>query len=326
MGRASVARIEVLDAMRGVAALAVVLYHYSTRYGELFGAAPLPWTFAYGANGVNLFFIISGFVIFMTLNATRRVGDFLVSRGSRLYPAFWVAVSLSAAVMALAPLPGRAVALPQYLINLSMLQEFIHVPAVDGVYWTLTIELRFYFWMLMLWLLGALRRPQWFVLPWLALSLVRHALPPVLNTALLLEYFPLFGCGVAVYLLHRQQWRAPWAWGMVLAAMAVGGLNNACLMLVFAACVRYQPRLLHTRALVWLGAVSYPLYLVHQNIGYVIIRAGGGGAVGVALAVAAALLLAWLIHLRVEQPALRSIREAYRRRFPVALEARGDAA
>jgi peptidoglycan/LPS O-acetylase OafA/YrhL len=309
-------RIEILDALRGLAALAVVGYHYTTRYGELFGASPLPFGLPFGAYGVNLFFMISGFVIYMTLEATTRVGDFLVSRFSRLYPAFWTALSLTALVLLFADLPGRGVGLGQFLVNLTMLQEFVHVPAVDGVYWTLTVELRFYFWMLLLWLLGALRRPQWFVLPWLALALLRQYLPASVATALMLEYFPLFGFGIAVHALRRSAWRGRWAWAMALAALASAGPLNMLLMLLFGALLRWPPRWLNTAPLIWLGALSYPLYLVHQNIGYVIIRACGGGALGVLAALAGALLLAWCINTRVERPLIRAIRDTYRRRFP----------
>ena len=81
-------RLQELDALRGLAALVVVLFHYTSRYDVVFGhnSAPLvsaPW----GHFGVNLFFGISGFVIFMTLGRTQTPADFIVSRFSRLYPA-----------------------------------------------------------------------------------------------------------------------------------------------------------------------------------------------------------------------------------------------
>jgi len=86
-------RLAQLDALRGVAALLVVGFHYTTRFDQLYGHAgepllSLPW----GHYGVNLFFMISGFVIFMTLERTQRATDFVVSRFSRLYPAYWGAL------------------------------------------------------------------------------------------------------------------------------------------------------------------------------------------------------------------------------------------
>ena len=89
-------RLNQLDALRGLAAMAVVLFHFSTRFSELYPqAAPQAWSVPLGYVGVNLFFIISGFVIFMTVERTARPADFVVSRISRLYPAYWVAIILT---------------------------------------------------------------------------------------------------------------------------------------------------------------------------------------------------------------------------------------
>jgi peptidoglycan/LPS O-acetylase OafA/YrhL len=72
-------RFAELDALRGIAALMVVLYHYTTKYQELYGhtGATLIDLRA-GRNGVQLFFAISGFVIFMTLERTKKPLDFIV--------------------------------------------------------------------------------------------------------------------------------------------------------------------------------------------------------------------------------------------------------
>lgn len=86
-------RFVELDALRGIAAMAVVLFHYTSRFGEVFevegfGGAP----FQYGHLGVHLFFVISGYVIFLTISKCRTGRDFLVSRFSRLYPVYWGAM------------------------------------------------------------------------------------------------------------------------------------------------------------------------------------------------------------------------------------------
>ena len=70
-------RLVEVDALRGLAALAVVLFHYTTRFTELFAPNPPPtFSFPDGHYGVNLFFIISGFVIFMTLEKTVKADGF----------------------------------------------------------------------------------------------------------------------------------------------------------------------------------------------------------------------------------------------------------
>ena len=162
-------RLGQLDALRGVAALAVVLFHYSfgfvTRYAP--EATPLVWM-PHGHLGVNLFFVISGFVIFMTLTRVQRPMDFVVSRFSRLFPAYWVAVGLTFAVVGVAGLPGKEVTAWQALANLAMVHGLFRVPHVDGVYWTLEVELLFYAGMLALYATGRLQRVH--VVLWVLLA------------------------------------------------------------------------------------------------------------------------------------------------------------
>lgn len=89
-------RLAEVDALRGIAAMSVVLFHYTTRFTELFAPPYSPTiSFQNGHYGVNLFFIISGFVIFMTLERTSKPMDFVISRFSRLFPAYWFAIFLT---------------------------------------------------------------------------------------------------------------------------------------------------------------------------------------------------------------------------------------
>ena len=87
-------RLLELDALRGIAAVGVMLFHYSVIYYKLFPSMTHPlFQFRYGRLSVHLFFIISGFVIFMTLEKTRRPTDFIVSRFSRLFSTYWFSIS-----------------------------------------------------------------------------------------------------------------------------------------------------------------------------------------------------------------------------------------
>lgn len=138
-------RLTEIDALRGLAALAVVLFHYTTRFTEVFGANLTPSiSFPDGHYGVNLFFIISGFVIFMTLDRTTRPMDFVVSRFSRLFPAYWAAIILTFSITHLLGLPDKLVDATTAFYNLIMIHGFFRIPHVDGVYWTLEVELLFY--------------------------------------------------------------------------------------------------------------------------------------------------------------------------------------
>jgi PST family polysaccharide transporter len=323
-------RLGELDVLRGIAAVAVMFFHYTIRYGEVFapGGPPLHAN-PLGETAVHLFFIISGFVIFMTLSKTRTALDFLVSRFSRLYPVYWAAVLLTFAIVAFAPLPGRTPGTGQLLVNLTMLQFWLRVPAIDGVYWTLAVELSFYAIMLTVFLVGWLRRIEWLVIPWLLAEgtwtyfASRHDLPKIIEVSLLLKFGHLFLAGVLFYRLRFEGFTlarhallacclAMHAWVFGLA----GTLWAAGFFAAFYAIACDRLGWLAVRPLVFLGAISYSLYLVHQNIGFVIMRALADFSrpLQIGVAVAVAILLASFLTFFIERPALRAIRNWYKAR------------
>ena len=145
MSASSGRRLTKIDSLRGIAALAVLSFHFTTRYDEIYRfSGYLPFHAPWGYLGVNLFFVISGFVIYMTLDRTDVGADFLVSRFSRLYPAYWTAIALTFCITSLLGLPGKAVPWHIAVLNIPMIQMLFSVPMVDGVYWTLLVELLFY--------------------------------------------------------------------------------------------------------------------------------------------------------------------------------------
>ena len=111
----------------------------------------------YGYLGVNMFFVISGFVILMTAWG-RTVERFTISRVTRLFPAYWASVALTAVLLLVLWPQGKRVEPWHVFTNLTMLQSAYHVPHVDGVYWTLWAELRFYLLIGLFALVGITRR------------------------------------------------------------------------------------------------------------------------------------------------------------------------
>ena len=324
-------RLRELDALRGLAALVVVLFHYTWQAGNIYPAAKtVTHGLAWGHYGVQLFFAISGFVIFMTLQRTASAADFAVSRFARLFPAYWLAVLLTeAGTIALGAgslaQPGAIV-----LANLTMLEGFLYLPAVDGVYWSLTVELGFYACMLALWRLRLLERIEAVLLCWIALKLLWWqvpALPSRIGMVLVVDYIPWFAIGVAAWRVRdgARRWAQQWpflALGLVAVLAADGAERGAVYVAVgaaFAALTGGHLAMLDWRALVWLGAISYPLYLVHQSLGYALIARlealGAPPVMALIVTLAAALFAAHVIHRLIEQPALAAIRRWWRSRL-----------
>lgn len=331
-------RLRELDALRGIATVLVLLFHYTVRYQQLFGDVPPALRFTQGGLGVQLFFGISGFVILMTLERCRTAGQFVLARFSRLYPAYWVAVLFTFTVVSLFPLNGRTVSWPQLLVNLTMLQEFVHVPSVDGVYWSLAAELAFYAMALFAFRTGALKHSHRLLIGWVGLSIVgklvslvlARPLPTLANELLLLPFAPFFAIGAAAYLDFAQR-RVSRLTLVVfalapLAAQLHGGPIEALVALgmdlLFALLVRRQAGFLDTRLFVALGTISYPLYLVHQNLGYVVLRAlraeGWGYSAAIAVAAVLSIMVASALTFAVERPAMRALRSWQKRRAALA--------
>lgn len=345
MGRsgppASRARLGELDALRGLAALAVVAYHYTTFYAQEVGHVdPLPFGFAAGNYGVHLFFLISGYVIFMTLERTRDAMDFVVSRFSRLYPAYWVAMAITASVVFTIGLPGQRLAPRELLLNLTMIQQILGAEPLDGSYWTLQVELFFYAQMLFWFAVGQLRRIHWIIGAWLVLAVIHGVVAErglhfsyTVRELLILRHIPFFALGILFYRLHAYRLQAKAGerglnLAMIgLSLVAIGVAEGGILLLVGLACcavfalfVGGRLHFLCIGAFAWLGAISYPLYLLHQAIGIALIHwlehRGVSSVVAVAMALVVALALATSVTWLVERPAMRWIRGLWRRRGP----------
>ncbi|WP_367044490.1 acyltransferase [Streptomyces sp. Je 1-332] len=334
-------RLRALDGLRLIAALMVAAYHYGGRDGEIseaWGSSPqlqFPtahnW-FAYGCLGVQIFFVISGFVICMS-GWGRPLRAFFASRASRLLPSYWAAIILVTAVFALPVVAYEAVSPSDALVNLTMLQQPLGVDRVLGVCWTLWAELRFYaLFALCVVMPGANRaRVILFCAVWtLAAVVAEGANEPLLDLVLMPEYAPFFIGGIGIYLVHRDR-RDLTAWGIVGVSWLIGqhyavdrlwhapdpeffsyrtsfGII-AVVTAGFAAVLLIALGALHRVDWKWLtvaGALTYPFYLVHEHLGWVTVGAlhrglGLPSYATLGLTIAAMLLLAWLLNRFVEE-------------------------
>ncbi|MEU5158881.1 acyltransferase [Streptomyces sp. NPDC020875] len=317
----------------------VVLYHYTARGGSwrqpVKDVFPEIYRFtAYGYLGVQIFFVISGFVICMSAWG-RPVKSFFVSRVVRLYPAYWFAVIATTVTLMVVPggrrrLPGNDV-----LVNLTMLQQPLHVRHVDTVYWTLFTELRFYLlFLIVAWFGLTYRRVILFCCVWGAATLlVAEAPHGPLRLLLIPEYSWFFIAGMAFYLMYRFQPNLL-LFGIVGVSFlaSLGPTVDEFQQLSFLAVKSVWPvtavmgvffvlmALVATRRLSWIrwrwlpvaGALTYPLYLLHQVIGWELIHFFGQRGVDpwvlVGTITAAMLIVSYLVFRFVETPVSRYLK------------------
>jgi peptidoglycan/LPS O-acetylase OafA/YrhL len=337
--RAEAERIAGLDVLRGFAAAAVMLHHHGQYYDVLYpGRIPLSFDLGPGHFGVELFFIISGFVILMTIERKQTVREFVISRAGRLMPAFLAALLIATVIRIVSPVPVLDTpTVPQFLANLTMAPTLFGQEPMDMPYWTLTYELLFYIGMGLVLAVGMLRWTEWFGLLAVAVGCLFIVTMDVrlhyrISIVLLVYYSNFFLIGICLYRIHAHMAR-PVTWAalvMAIAVTALGGgersfdtpgriylpLTIAFTALVWFAISQYGKWLVW-RPLVLLGVISYPLYLVHVVVGFAVIRWGvaqGWSTIeGVVAAGVVSIFMATLLHYFVEVPGARWVRTALSR-------------
>ncbi len=321
-----IGRIGELDGLRGIAAIGVVVYHYTSDYDRVWGHSnSFTASFPIGAWGVQLFFVISGFVVLMTLEKTPRIASFVRNRCARLFPAYWLAIFITLGVVHSLGLPGRERSPFEALVNATMLQGFVGIENVDGPYWTLHVELCFYVLMGIVVLCGGSRliihiitfaaivgllnaKLGWWS-EWTGVWRLERAWP-------LRHHLPFFLYGLVLYKIRMHGWKRHGIWlAIALALLMVSkwhwmSLLVACVMLV---CTQFKVNLLTIKPLLFLGTISYSLYLIHANVGYALIynayQLGIPPIVSVSIASIVALTLSLLITFGVEKPMSRFLRQ-----------------
>ena len=292
-------RLRELDLLRFAAALAVMLHHFTgVRYYTPWRDATKVFPDAskatgYGYLGVQLFFVISGFVILMSA-WDRRPGDFAVSRFVRLFPAYWAGVGL---VLFVYFATGQSTGYPvtkigpieRVLPNLTMLQTGIGAPDSESVYWTLWVEVHFYVLIgLLVWRRITYSRALVFIGAWLLAGAFALESGNRLLVAMLIPmHAPYFAAGMAFFLVRRYGGNVV-LWLLVTGCWALGVYYGVRYVSPFTTQPRYDAyaipaivtgiflimALVATGKLAWLrwrgltvlGALTYPLYLVHETV------------------------------------------------------------
>lgn len=293
-------RFPELDLMRFLAACAVMLFHYAFR-GPLDHIWPASFPILgevskYGYLGVNVFFILSGFVILLSAYEKDAFG-FAVARMVRLYPAYWTCVTLTSLAIILAGTAHKGITFTQFWANLTMAHSFFGVRDISGVYWTLAVELKFYFLIFLILAIGQVHRIRYWLGAWLLASIGLSLRSPhgILRFFLFPEWSSYFIAGAMFFLIHREGLSAykllvilgcyilSLAYALDLPPSAAAGVgfevNHPLLILLlavfyltFLAIALRQRNNESSHCLHVIGLITYPLYLLHQELGYILLR------------------------------------------------------
>ncbi|MCX5560012.1 acyltransferase [Streptomyces sp. NBC_00038] len=337
-------RLYAIDGIRIAAALMVAVHHFagtnrSNQPGNIIWDRPvsdiMPNVFrvaTYGWIGVEIFFVISGFVICMSCWG-RTPRQFFVSRVIRLYPAYWFAIAFTTAVLVAVPGVWERLRPREILLNFTMLQSGSGVANADGVYWTLWAELRFYLLFMIVVAAGlTYRRVVLFCCVWGAAAM----LAPVSKFPLLVlianpEGAWYFIAGLALYLMHRFG-QDLLLWGILAMSWLMGQLEighridsvehvstwrGAVLiftvfLLVMVGIALGMTDRIRWKWLVTAGTLTYPLYLMHYAAGTALInrlRDTMDPRLLVVSMIVGFLVLSYLVHRFVERPVARLLKK-----------------
>lgn len=333
-------RLYELDVLRGFAALGVVLFHFTTDLSKPIGHVDsLFHQFHDGYYSVELFFIISGFVIFMTLERIERGMDFIISRLSRLYPIYWFSVIFLGLFLLWEFGEKSGVSFGKVLVNLTMLQTFVSVSHIEPLYWTLTQELCFYGWMFLLYQTNQLKNIHFFafasLIAMVIFSILEQnnilVLPGRLKILLLLDHGMFFVAGIAFYQLYKKATGIQWHL-LVAASLAtylVHKSHGYWIVIGFLVCFYlmikgYLEWLNSRQEFIFLGTISYSLYLFHNVIGEFVIRQlfhqfNVNANLCVFIAVCCVITLASFLTFYIEQPGSRYMRNTLKHWLPLAV-------
>ncbi|MEZ6095970.1 MAG: acyltransferase [Pirellulaceae bacterium] len=332
-------RIVELDALRALAAINLMLFHFTHVYSVKYGyTSDLGFEFPFGKYGVQLFFMLSGFVNAMTLLKKRDTKGFLANRAVRILPIYFVVVGINLVLLWVAPINQHTSAdTATILANLTLVPNLLGYPCLEPATWTLQVEVLFYAILATVFLSGGPKHNRRVWLCYLLLCLVGCRLIPAgevgtpftfaqtVRELLLLEYMPLFIIGMFLEHLRFQNGKLlPTLIGIVLAATVfhltdIHGHNPAATVLltgILAMAAYGRLPILRIRPLVFISTISYSLYLLHDNLGSVIIyhlnQNGVPPIVCFIVIIPLVVLLSWLSTRLLERPLSQIVRRILR--------------
>lgn len=288
----------LLDYVRAIACILIVLYHYTQRYNELFQNS-INWNFRvpWGYMAVATFFMLSGYLAVIKDESNTKLWKYVKRRLIRIYPAYWVAIPLTFAVTYFW-LPARSISIEAALFNFTMLESFVGVDLVDGAYWTLANELIFYcFIAFVVVVLKKRDELPTFLFVWVLFLIVFHFVArdtlifAAIGKIIAKKYGHMFAVGASLFfLINNFGTRKDKIISSILLIFAICyqkltfGLGYTLYFLtslvIISTCILVSEKgiVLHKTVrqilhpLETIAAISYPLYLLHQNIGYAVME------------------------------------------------------
>jgi len=329
-------RVYILDDLRGIAIICVIIYHYSL-YSNNISDTVVEFSknfrdlFNLGSFAVSLFFLISGFVIALSLNKDEKiktVKEFIIKRFFRLYPTYWLSIIAILLVTYLFNLKYKFT-LKEIFFNFTMFQDMFHIKNIDGVYWTLAIEIKFYILSAIFYMLNFLKKIRYIFAIFFFLALFTLFLSYFDGKRgfynLTISYLFLMYLGTAFFYNYQKVLSKKELYTMIVLTIFyfilyafLGqdrgegelfgyGISTIFAIILFFITINFKSNI--SSITTFFGEISYSLYLFHQLLGYIFIdyllSLNISLNISKLTAFFSATLLAYIINTLIEKPTNR---------------------
>lgn len=333
-----------IEGLRGLAIITIVIYHIVCRFNSIYLNHEIGFMHDWGALGVAVFLLISSYYLPKVFSSNANTypkfsfRKYLTNKFLRLWPCYFICISITFIILQLVRLPGRNCTFLDYILNIFFINGYIGTPYVDGAHWYLTVLLS------MILIFGLFRKlrieNKWYIyIIWLILGGMLKFLTILCpNNIIFLglfnficnRYIGIICVGISLKYLNglrktmKSNDKKLLIWLFVLFSALLynfvfRGINFSIkflfILLIFVLSINNKLFILKNRALLYLGTISYPLYLIHQNIAYVmelywIELNGKMGICGYTIVLFLVLFLGSFLYCAIEMPV-----QCFRRRI-----------
>lgn len=269
-----------VDGIRGVAILLVVCFHLFCRYEQIYHNMTIPIIEHLGSLGVTIFLMIS--IIFI-IDDTKKPGlRYIINRIIRLWPSYFISISIIFFLVSIFPLPNRTVGIYDFILNIFFINGFIGTPYVDGAHWYLTTLISI---ICVLTLIKKSKRDNYITVYfiWMLLAVFLKLIGYDKLVNILGGSYIGIAC-ISVSLKNmldlggiKNYFKIKWFYLILISFVFNFGMLGIISIIellvvipVFIMILQEKLPFLGNNIFLFFGSISYPLYLIHQNISYII--------------------------------------------------------
>lgn len=273
-----------IEALRGIAIILVITYHIFDRFQQIYCQNSIFFMNSWGNIGVNIFFIISGFYLIDPSYIEYSYSDVkknIIKLMKKLYPGYFICISLCWLVTRIYPLPGRTVSFNEYMANVFLVNRWVGMPYVDGAHWYLSVLIEISVIVFLIMPFNIYRRFETYII-WSIIAAIFSIFFKNQQYYFGGPFISIVEIGIALRFIINGNfvskkvlngWRLVIILDLVIILWQRGIVNWLSIIIIipiFLICQKSKCTILNNKVLIYIGGMSFYIYLTHQNMAYII--------------------------------------------------------